>query len=135
MSTIPVKLLSAPERRRRRGIITMGVLGVFGLITFGILPKSDQSVTFGFVLGNEWILAREWVVSAKAGAIVFAILAAERFNPAWLCAIRAITNTTGVTFNDVASSWMSDNKAVSLMTLISILDKSDRSPLESFVGS
>ena len=75
MSTVPAKFLSAPERRRRRGIITMGVLGIFGLITFGILPKTDQTVTFGFVLGNEWILAREWIVSAKVGAIAFAISA------------------------------------------------------------
>ena len=84
MSTIPVKLLSAPERRRRRGIITMGLLGLFGLITFGILPKTDQTVTFGFVLGNEWILAREWVVSAKMGAIVFAIIALLSVALAWV---------------------------------------------------
>jgi len=84
MSTIPVKLLSAPERRRRRGIITMGVLGLFGLITFGILPKTDQTVTFGFVLGNEWILAREWVVSAKMGAIVFGIISLLAVALAWV---------------------------------------------------
>lgn len=84
MSTIPVKLLSAPERRRRRGIITMGLLGLFGLITFGILPKTDQTVTFGFVLGNEWILAREWVVSAKMGAIVFAIISLLAVALAWV---------------------------------------------------
>jgi simple sugar transport system permease protein len=74
MSTTPVKLLSAPERRRRRGIITMGVLGVFALGTFGTLAQSDQSVTFGFVLGKEWILAREWVLHAKTGAIAFALV-------------------------------------------------------------
>ncbi len=74
MSTTPVKLLSAPERRRRRGIITMGVLGVFALGTFGTLAQSDQSVTFGFVLGKEWILAREWVLHAKTGAIALALV-------------------------------------------------------------
>ncbi len=74
MSKAPVKLLSAPERRRRRGIITMGVLGIFALFAFGILSKSDQTVTFGFVLGNEWVLAREWVLNAKTGALAFAII-------------------------------------------------------------
>ena len=72
MSKAPVKLLSAPERRRRRGIITMGVLGAFALGTFGALSQSDQNVTFGFILGNEWVLAREWVLNAKTGAIAFA---------------------------------------------------------------
>ncbi len=74
MSKAPVKLLSAPERRRRRSIITMGVLGIFALFAFGILSKSDQTVTFGFVLGNEWVLAREWVLNAKTGALAFAII-------------------------------------------------------------
>lgn len=74
MSKAPVKLLSAPERRRRRGIITMGVLGAFALGTFGALSQSDQNVTFGFILGNEWVLAREWVLNAKTGAIAFALI-------------------------------------------------------------
>lgn len=74
MSKAPAKLLSAPERRRRRGIITMGVLGAFALGTFGALSQSDQNVTFGFILGNEWVLAREWVLNAKTGAIAFALI-------------------------------------------------------------
>ncbi len=69
-----LRLLSAPERRRRRGILTMGVLALFALVVFGILPKSDQKVTFGFVLGGEWVLAREWVLNAKFGSIVFAVI-------------------------------------------------------------
>ncbi len=73
MSKAPAKLLSAPERRRRRGIITMGVLGAFALGTFGALSQSDLNVTFGFILGNEWVLAREWVLNAKTGAIAFAL--------------------------------------------------------------
>ena len=51
MSTIPVKLLSAPERRRRRGIITMGVLGLFGLITNGHLPPGLEQ-TADVVVGR-----------------------------------------------------------------------------------
>lgn len=74
MSTQEVLALSAPERRRKRGIITMGALGIFGFLFFGTLPKTGQPVTFSFVLGNEWILAKEWVINSKTGAISFAAI-------------------------------------------------------------
>ncbi len=74
MSATEVRSLSAPERRRKRGVITMAVLSVFALITFGILPKSGQPVTYSFVLGNEWVLAKEWIVNSKSSAIVFALI-------------------------------------------------------------
>ncbi|MEY4735441.1 MAG: hypothetical protein RL428_776, partial [Actinomycetota bacterium] len=56
MTTQEVRALSAPERRRRRGIVTMGALGAFALTVFGILPKEGQPVTYSFVLGDEWVL-------------------------------------------------------------------------------
>jgi simple sugar transport system permease protein len=74
MSTVEVRSLSAPERRRKRGIITMGSLGAFGLLIFGILPKSGQPVTYSFVLGNEWIFVKEWIVNSKTGALAFAVV-------------------------------------------------------------
>lgn len=73
MSTQEVRTLSAPERRRRRGIITMGALGVFALAVFAILPKEGQPVTYSFVLGDEWILIKEWIVNSKSAALGFAI--------------------------------------------------------------
>jgi hypothetical protein len=63
MSTVEVRALSAPERRRKRGIITMAGLGAFALAIFGILPKTGQPVTYSFVLGNEWVLAKEIIVN------------------------------------------------------------------------
>ena len=75
MSTIEVRALSAPERRRKRGIITMGSLGALALVIFGLLPKSGSPVTFSFVLGNEWVLTRERIVDSKTGALVFAAIA------------------------------------------------------------
>ena len=73
MSFTEVRNLSAPERRRRRGIFTMGGLALFSLLVFAILPRDGQPVTYGFILGNEWVLAKEWIVNSKTGALGFAI--------------------------------------------------------------
>jgi general nucleoside transport system permease protein len=74
MSTTELRSLSAPERRRKRGIITMGVLATFGLIVFAILPKESAPVTYSFVLGNEWVLIKEWIVNSKSGSFGFSFL-------------------------------------------------------------
>ena len=74
MSTTELRYLSAPERRRKRGIITMGILAAFGLIVFAILPKDSAPVTYSFVLGNEWVLIKEWIVNSKSGSFGFSFL-------------------------------------------------------------
>jgi simple sugar transport system permease protein len=74
MSNLDVRALSAPERRRKRGVITMGALGTFALLVFGILPSNSQPVTYGFVLGGEWVFIKEWIINSKTGAISFAII-------------------------------------------------------------
>ena len=73
MSNTEVRALSAPERRRKRGIITMAVLALFGFTVFGLLPKEGLSVTYSFVLGNEGIFVKEWIVNSKTGALGFSI--------------------------------------------------------------
>ena len=73
MSTSEVRTLSAPERRRKRGIVTMAVLSVFGFFVFGVMPREGQPVTYSFVLGNEWILVKEWIVNSKTGALGFSL--------------------------------------------------------------
>jgi len=74
MSTSEIRTLSAPERRRKRGVITMAVLGFFGLIFFAFLPKTGQPVTYNFVLGNEWVLMKEWIINSKTGSLGFSLL-------------------------------------------------------------
>lgn len=74
MSTQEIRTLSAPERRRKRGLITMGILAAFALIVFGIVPKAGQPVTYSFVLGSEWILIKEWIVNSKTGSLGFALV-------------------------------------------------------------
>lgn len=73
MSTSEVRTLSAPERRRKRGIVTMAVLSLFGFFVFGVMPRQGQPVTYSFVLGNEWILVKEWIVNSKTGALGFSL--------------------------------------------------------------
>jgi len=73
MSKVEIRSLSVPERRRKRGIYSMAILGLFALIAFGFLPKSGQPVTYSFVLGNEWILIKEWIVNSKSGSLGFAL--------------------------------------------------------------
>ena len=73
MSALESRTLSAPERRRKRGITTMAVLSLFGFVLFGLLPDKGQPVTYSFVLGNEWILVKEWIVNSKSGALGFSI--------------------------------------------------------------
>jgi simple sugar transport system permease protein len=74
MSAQEVRGLSAPERRRKRGVITMAILGIFGFFFFGLLPKSGQPTTYSFVLGNEWIFVKEWIINSKTGSISFALV-------------------------------------------------------------
>jgi simple sugar transport system permease protein len=52
----------------------MGILGAFALVVFGFLPKAGAPVTYSFVLGNEWILIKEWIVNSKTGSLAFAIV-------------------------------------------------------------
>ena len=52
----------------------MGVLGAFALAVFGLLPKSGEPVTYSFVLGNEWIFVKEWIVNSKTGSLCFSLV-------------------------------------------------------------
>ena len=58
MSAPEVISLSAPERRRKRGIITMGILGAFAFAIFGLLPKSGEPVTYSFLLKSGLLTQR-----------------------------------------------------------------------------
>jgi ABC-type uncharacterized transport system permease subunit len=75
MSSFNPKNMSAPERRKFRGLVTMLVLSLFALVTFAYLPKEGAPVTYGFVLGGEWVLLKEWIIDSKTASTLFAILA------------------------------------------------------------
>lgn len=75
MAQVEVLSLSAPERRRRRGVITMFVMAVGALVCFVAIPKQQDKVTFGFVMDREWVTFHEWAINSKVGSLGFAIAA------------------------------------------------------------
>ncbi len=70
-----MKSLSAAERRRRRGVYVMGVLSLLSLIAFGIIPGTDQKVTYGFILDKEWVLFHQWSIASKSASQLFSAIA------------------------------------------------------------
>jgi len=123
MSAIEVRSLSAPERRRKRGVFTMGALGAFALLVFGILPKGGAPVTYSFVLGNEWIFVKEWIINSKTGAISFAsislvavLIAALQFRARKT--IRAASGIFGAAFLMSFLCWAAAGKFVPFTGLL-----------------
>ena len=123
MSTTELPSLSAPERRRKRGIITMAVLAIFGLVIFGILPKNGQPVTYSFVLGNEWILVKQLIINSRTGSLVFSalsicavIIAAFQFRARKT--IRAASGIFGTTFLMSFLCWAAAGKFIPFTGLL-----------------
>lgn len=65
--------LTAQQLRQVRGLITMGVITTFAFYAFYFNSDKTESITFGFIVGNEWVLLKEWVVASKTGAGIFLI--------------------------------------------------------------
>lgn len=84
MAQVEVLSLSAPERRRRRGIITMFMLSMGAFLAFVIIPKQNEKVTFGFVMDTEWVAIREWAVHSRTGSFGFALVALAAVMAAYL---------------------------------------------------
>lgn len=76
--------LSAPEKRRLRGIITMSVLAVASFVLFAFLPKQNLEVHFGFVMADEWAFIKEWKIASKSGSTIFSIIGLLGVGLAWL---------------------------------------------------
>jgi len=74
MTQVEVLGLSAPERRRKRGILAMSILSILGLLFFALLPKMNEVTTFGFVMDKEWVFLHEWAVHSKSGSLLFSTI-------------------------------------------------------------
>ena len=69
-----ISTLSATQIRTRRGIFTLGVTTLVSGLVFVVLPKDPQNTSFGFLLGGEWELFRQWDVNSRTGAAIFVAL-------------------------------------------------------------
>ena len=69
------KVRSNVEKRRLVGVSVTTSLSVLSLIFFGFLNPGKDKTTFGFVLNNEWVLVKEWVVSSQTGSRIFSLIA------------------------------------------------------------
>lgn len=67
--------LSNQQRRQVRGLITMVILLIGFFYLFYFNSESQEKVTFGFILGEEWKLINEWSIAARSGALIFLSIA------------------------------------------------------------
>lgn len=123
MSSFNPKNMSAPERRKFRGLITMLVLSLFALVAFAYLPKEGAPVTYGFVLGGEWVLLKEWIIDSKTASTLFAILAlVTSFLAVFLFKIkrssRIVSFIFGASFLMSFLSWAASGKFVPFTGLL-----------------
>jgi simple sugar transport system permease protein len=68
--------LTSQQRRQFRGLVAMGFFILFASYAFFFNSDKTENITFGFIVGNEWALLREWVVASKIGAGIFILVAA-----------------------------------------------------------
>jgi ABC-type uncharacterized transport system permease subunit len=62
---------SNSQRRRLQGITIVSLLSTLSFLFFGILRPGKDVTTFGFVLNNEWVIIKEWVIASQSGARIF----------------------------------------------------------------
>ena len=68
------KIRSNIEKRRLQGVAIISTLSSVSFLYFGILKPGKEATTFGFVLNNEWVIIKEWVISSQTGARIFSII-------------------------------------------------------------
>lgn len=59
------------EKRRFRGVIVIASLSALSFMYFGFISPGKGNTTYGFVLNNEWVLIKEWVIASASGAKIF----------------------------------------------------------------
>ena len=74
MSTVK-GLKSATHKRQERILVVITLLSIAALAKFGFASNTHLKTTFGFVLGNEWVLGKEWAVTSAHGSLIFSVIA------------------------------------------------------------
>ena len=65
---------SSIQKRRLQGVTIVTLLSGISFLYFGILRSRKDPTTFGFVLNNEWVIIKEWVIGAQSGARIFSAI-------------------------------------------------------------
>ncbi|MEJ6577414.1 MAG: ABC transporter permease [Actinomycetota bacterium] len=68
------EIKSSLEKRRLRGVRVISALSALSMIYFGIINAGKEKTTFGFVINSEWVIMKEWAISAATGARIFSAL-------------------------------------------------------------
>jgi general nucleoside transport system permease protein len=71
-----MKTMTAVQRRQFRLLVALFILALLELYAFALGNKANAPTTFGFTLGNEWVLIHKWVIGSQTGAYLFSALAA-----------------------------------------------------------
>ena len=66
--------ISRDAKRKLNGIYSMAIASVFSIAVFAYLPKVSGDITYSFVLDEEWVLIRQWVIDSRVGAYGFSIV-------------------------------------------------------------
>ena len=69
-----MKIRSNVEKRRLQGVAIITALSSLSFLYFGILKPGKEATTFGFVLNDEWVIIKDWVISSQTGARIFSII-------------------------------------------------------------
>ena len=69
-----MKIRSNVEKRRLQGVAIITALSSLSFLYFGILKPGKEATTFGFVLNDEWVIIKDWVISSQTGARIFSVI-------------------------------------------------------------
>jgi simple sugar transport system permease protein len=72
---LSLKSFTATQRRQIGLLTVLLVIAIFEFASFGLNNSHNDPTTFGFTLGNEWVLIHKWVIGSQNGAYLFSLLA------------------------------------------------------------
>jgi simple sugar transport system permease protein len=117
------KVRSNIEKRRLQGVIVTSVLSALSFSYFGFLKPGKDVTTFGFVLNNEWVLIKEWVVSSQSGARIFSaisllasVIAALAFRKGWSIVTPVAIASFGILMSFL--TWIASGKFIPFTGLL-----------------
>ena len=117
------KVRSNIEKRRLQGVIVTSVLSALSFSYFGFLKPGKDVTTFGFVLNNEWVLIKEWVVSSQSGARIFSaisllasVIAVLAFRKGWSIVTPVAIASFGILMSFL--TWIASGKFIPFTGLL-----------------